>query len=349
MQANLIRNGIDLAIEERRGLLPGWTIEHVSLDGGDDETGEPASMLEAANGRGAANDASVFAYIGPYTSGAAMVSLPILNQVGLLQALPVATWPGLTQSGWAQDEPGRYYPSGSRHAVRLMPPDSAQARVAATKARELGASSAIVLFDDSDYSKGMAAAFRDETAKLGITVVAIVSVAAPPPDGTTMLEQADISFIAPSSLSIADRAASMIAEHPPKIGVITTDVLLSDRLSEQARHRLEGWYAIFNGDPTPGEPRQFSEFAIRFEERFGVQPSEYATNAYDLTAAVLEAAASVGVDRQKILQAVRTGEYEAAVGGPLTFESNGDRQGGSLTIYRFVNGDFELLGEIEAP
>ncbi len=349
MQANLIRHGIDLAVEERRALLPGWTIDHVALDGGDDETGEPSSQVEASNARGAANDARVFAYIGPYTSGAAMVSLPILNRAGLLQALPVATWPGLTQSGWAQDEPDRYYPSGSRHAVRLMPPDSAQARVAATKARELGATSAVMLFDDSDYSKGMAAAFQDETAKLGITGVGTVSLVAPPADWITMVDQADIIFVAPSSLSIAYTAASMIAEHPPRLAVFTTDVLLNDRLSIEARSHMEGWYAIFNGDPTPGDPQRISEFAATFQDRFGVAPSQYAVNAYDVTAAVLETATDMGADRQKIRQAVLTGEYEAAMGGSLAFEPNGDKQGGVLAVYKLVNGDFELLEEIEAP
>lgn len=278
-----------------------------------------------------------------------MVSLPVLNEAGLLQALPVATWPGLTQSGWGNDEPGRYYPSSSRHAVRLMPPDSAQARVAARKARELGANSAVVLSDESDYSKGMAEAFRDEADGIGLTVGHSISLTAPPADWTSRVEQADVVFSAPSSLTLAYTFAAMISEHQPRIGVFTTDVLFSDRLSEEARGRMEGWHVIFNGDATPGEPQRFSDFASRFQGRFGVAPSQYAVNAYDVTAAVVDAAASVGVDRQKILQAVLTGEYEATVGAPLAFGQNGDRRGGALTIYRLVNGDFELLSDIEAP
>lgn len=349
MQARLIRNGIDLAIEERRALLPGWTIQHIALNGGNDETGEPSSQVEASNAHGAAYDASVFAYIGPYTSGAAMVSLPILNQAGLLQALPVATWPGLTQSGWAQGEPGRYYPSGSRHAVRLMPPDSAQARVAAAKAQELGATNAVVLFDDSDYSKGMAAAFQDEAMRLGMTAGNAVGLTEYPPDWTRQVEQVDVVFIAPSSLSIAQAAAEQIARHTPRIGVFTTDLLLSDRLSEGARDHLEGWYVTFNGEALPGESARFTEFEARFQGRFGVPPSQYAVNAYDVTAAVLEAAANVGIDRQRILQEVLNGEYEVAVGRPLAFEPSGDREGGAIAMYRLVNGDFELLEKIEAP
>jgi ABC-type branched-subunit amino acid transport system substrate-binding protein len=344
-----MRQGIELAIEDWRAVLPGWTIEHVALDGGDAESGEPSSQVEASNARGAANDKSVFGYIGPYTSGAAMVSLPILNQAGLLQVLPVATWPGLTQSGWASEEPGRYYPTGSRHAVRLVPPDSAQARVAARKARELGAASALVLSDESDYSKGMVAAFQDEATRLGMTVVAGTNLSAATAEWTLPGKQVDMVFVAPSSLSMAERAGVIIAQDPPRIGVFATDVLLSDRLSEAARNTMEGWYVTFNGDPTPGGSQRFSEFAAKFHDRFGVPPSQSAINSYDVTAAVLETASQVGVDRHKILEAVLTGEYEAGVGGALAFEPGGDRQGGYLTLYRLVNGNFELLGEIEAP
>ncbi len=348
-QANLIRNAIDLAIDESRYLLPGWKIEHVALDGGDDETGETTAKVEAANARGAANDPSVFAYIGPYTSGAAMVSLPILNQAGLLQGLPVATWPGLTQTGWAHGEPERYYPTGTQTMVRLTPPDSAQARVAARKAHALGATTAVVVSDESDYSQGMADTFKDEAGRLGIEVLVMVNISQDPPNWTAASQPVDAIFFAPSSLSIAEAAAVQIGEHPPRIGVFSTDVLLSDRLSTTARRQMEGWYISFNGDLTPGEPDRFSAFARKFEDRFGVAPTQAAVNTYDLTAAVLDAASRVGVHRQKILEEVLAGRYEAGVGGPLSFNPNGDRQGGELTLYRLTNGEFQVLEEVPAP
>jgi branched-chain amino acid transport system substrate-binding protein len=349
MQADLMRDGIDLAIEEHRAVLPAWAIEHVALDGGDEETGETSNRIEMANARAAAGDDSLLAYIGPYTSGATMVSLPILNQAGLLQALPVATWPGLTQSGWGSGEPGRYYPTGAQTMLRLIPPDSVQARVAARKAHELGATSALVLADESDYSKGMAATFEEEAARLNMRVLRVQVPADSRASWTAPTQPVDAIFFAPSSLSIALAAAQKIAEDEPRVGVFTTDILLSERLSIEARAKMEGWYVVFNGDPTPGGTEGFAEFSERFQRRFGVPPSQYAANAYDLTAAVLEATSRTGVDRQKVAEAVLTGTYDGGVGGPLTFQPNGDRQGGSLALYRLVAGEFTLSEEIPAP
>ncbi|HEY0068683.1 MAG TPA: branched-chain amino acid ABC transporter substrate-binding protein [Chloroflexia bacterium] len=348
-QAALIRNGIDLAIDDKRSLLPGWRIEHIALDGGDDETGEWSAYDEAANARGAARDPSVVAYIGPYASGGAMVSLPILNQAGLLQALPVATWPGLTQPGWATGEPSRYYPTGKQTMVRLTPPDSAQARVAARKAKDMGASSALIVSDGSDYSNGMASAFKEEAEKLNVEVVGLLNVSASAEEWSSALAKTDVVFFAPSNLSSATSAASRIAEHPPSIGVFATDVLLSDRLFQQDRASMEGWYVTFNGDATPGGPGLFDDFAGRFEQRFSVRPSQYAANAYDVTAAILAAAARVGVDRGKILEEVLGGSYEEGVAGPLRFEANGDIRGGSLTLYRLLGGEYVRQEALAAP
>ncbi len=348
LQSTQMRNAINLAIDERRELLSGWAIEHVSLDGGDDETGEWSAHKEAANARAAAGDPSVMAYIGPYASGGAMVSMPILNEAGLLQALPAATWPGLTQEGWGSAEPSRYYPTQQRTMVRFMPPDSAQASVAARNAHQLRATSVLVVMDESDYSKGMAAAFRMEAAKLGMTRVGTIDVGVGTREWATALGTADAVFVAPSSLSVATEAAKHIARRPPPAGVFVTDVLLSDRLTEQELALMEGWQVVFNGDLTPGDPARFGLFSREFEEHFGAPPSQYAMNAYDATTLVLEAAARVGKDRRKIIDEVLTGVYEGGAGGPVSFDTNGDIQRGELTLYRLVHGEFVATEELPA-
>lgn len=348
-QGALIRKGIDLAIEDGTSLLPGWKIEHISLEGGDGETGEWSPRVEAENARSAAQDPNVFAYIGPYASGAAMISIPILNEAGMLQALPVATWPGLTEGGWAPGEPGRYYPNGTRTLVRLMPPDSQQARTAARKAHDLGATTVTLAHDGSDYSLGMVAAFASEAQSLGLTVTNVLEVNADEPDLGGSLSAGDALFLAPSNLLTATTVAERMAGRLPSVGVFATDVLLSDRLNEEELVALEGWYVIFNGDSTPGEPERWNELARKFQARYNEQPSQYAANAYDLTSALIEAAARVGVDRSKIAGEVIAGTYEAGIGGPLRFDAKGDVQRGALTLYKLVAGKFVLQEELPVP
>lgn len=348
-QAKLISQAIDLAIEEVGPTLPAWRLEHLTLDGGDEETGDWSARKEEANARAAAGDPSVIAYVGPYASGAAAVSLPILNHAGLLQGLPVATWPGLTRAGWAAGEPERYYPTGLQTMVRLMPPDSAQALVAANKAHELGAATAFIVHDGSDYSLGMAAVFQGAAEKLGIRVTGRADAGIDSEDLWSSVVESDVVFLAPSNLSVVPAAARRIAAEPARIAVFSTDVTLSDQLSQENRQLMEGWYVVFNGDATPGEPGRFEDFDRRFQARYGERPTQYATNAYDLTAAVLEATRRVGPDRSKIATEVLSGTYGAAIRGQLRFAPNGDAQGGQLTLYRLSGGEFVVQEELAVP
>lgn len=347
-QSTLMRNGIDLAIERMRGDLPGWTVEHVPLDGGDPETGEWSAQREEENARAATLDPNVIAYIGPYSSGAAQVSLPILNRAGVLQLLPVATWPGLTEQGWGAGEPQKYYPGGVQTMVRLMPSDSMQARLAARHAYDLGGRSVLVGYDASDYSKGMAAAFRDEASKLGLQVVGLIDATAAPSEWSRSLSRADVLFAAPSSLTVAYAMSRQIEMRPPKVGVIATDVLFSEQLPRNERMRMEGWYVIFNGDATPGAQGQFSEFSELFEQRFGREPSQYAFNAYELARAVLETAQS-GTERQKFVERFFSRYAGEAASGRTLFKGKGDPDMANLTLYRLVGGEYQVQKELEAP
>jgi branched-chain amino acid transport system substrate-binding protein len=66
--------------------------------------------------------------LGESNSGATAVSLPLLNDAGLLQISPSNTYVGLTRSeGADKGEPDKYYPSGKRTYGRIMPPDNVDA------------------------------------------------------------------------------------------------------------------------------------------------------------------------------------------------------------------------------
>ena len=100
-----IRRGIELAFEEVGNQVGNIPIDLQIRDDGN-ETGQWQTEAESKNAQEAAADPAAVAYIGPYNSGAAKVSIPILNRAGLLQISPSTTWPGLTKPGFAQGEPG---------------------------------------------------------------------------------------------------------------------------------------------------------------------------------------------------------------------------------------------------
>jgi branched-chain amino acid transport system substrate-binding protein len=128
-----IRRGIQLAFDEGGNQVGSTQIDLVFLDDGN-EVGQWEPKKEVENAQ-KATDESAVAYIRPYNSGAAKVSIPILNRAGMLQISPSATWPGLTKPGFAQGEPGIFYPTAQRTFFRTISTDEAQAPAAALWAR----------------------------------------------------------------------------------------------------------------------------------------------------------------------------------------------------------------------
>ncbi len=71
--------GIRLAIDEVKAKAGRFTLEYRDLDNSAAASGQWTSEGEAANARMAVQDPNVMAYIGTLNSGAARVSMPILN------------------------------------------------------------------------------------------------------------------------------------------------------------------------------------------------------------------------------------------------------------------------------
>jgi len=103
------------------------------------------------NAEEAARNPQTIAYIGDLNSGATALSLPILNQAGIVQVTPGSGYPGLTNSVTvktskgttnitAQGEPDKYYPqgSGNRTLLRMIPNDLVQASAALKVLRKTG-------------------------------------------------------------------------------------------------------------------------------------------------------------------------------------------------------------------
>ena len=82
--------------------------------------------ITAANAHVAAQDTTTIAYLGDLDSAATAISLPLINDAGILQVSPASPYVGLTSSLDAgQDEPERFYPSGQAH---VRAPDARRSR-----------------------------------------------------------------------------------------------------------------------------------------------------------------------------------------------------------------------------
>ena len=132
-EAAAVRRGIDLALAQAGGRVGDIAITHRPLDNATAEENGWSATRVSANARSAAQDDAAGVYIGELRSAASVLSMPILNEGRLAQISPAASAVGLTRDGpGAQEgEPGRYYPTGEAHFVRLIPDDGVQGTVLA--------------------------------------------------------------------------------------------------------------------------------------------------------------------------------------------------------------------------
>src|SRR3712207_6747748 len=84
--------------------------------------------------------------------------MPILNEAGIPQISPANTAVGLTsdEPGADRGEPEKYYPTGERHYVRIVPKDTIQGAALVTLMKEEGCQNVQLLNDREVYGAGLA-------------------------------------------------------------------------------------------------------------------------------------------------------------------------------------------------
>ena len=113
------------------------------------------------------------AYIGAFNSGASKVSIPILSQAGVPQISPANTYVGLTTNdpGSEPGEPDKYYPTGQRTYVRIVPKDTIQAAALVTLMKTDGCTKVAMTNDKEVYGAGLARVIELSAKTQGLTIV----------------------------------------------------------------------------------------------------------------------------------------------------------------------------------
>ena len=162
VQTTAVVNGAKLALEQAGNKAGPHTIKYESLDDSTAQAGNWTPEQESANARKAAQDDSTAVYIGTFNSGAAAVSIPILNEAGVPMISPANTAVGLTtdQPGSNPGEPDKYYPAGTRNYARIVPKDTIQGAALATVMKEDGCTKVQLTNDKEVYGAGLASEHR---------------------------------------------------------------------------------------------------------------------------------------------------------------------------------------------
>jgi branched-chain amino acid transport system substrate-binding protein len=169
-EASAVLAGEQLALHNAHRRVGRFRIDLISLDDSG-STGRWEPGITAVNARIADKDPRTIAYLGDYDSGATAVSLPANNLAGILQVSPMSPYVGLTSSFEAgQGDPERFYPTGKRNFVRLLPGDAVQGAAQVALMRQLGVSSVYVLADSEPFGAPLAGIVASDAKLAGIDV-----------------------------------------------------------------------------------------------------------------------------------------------------------------------------------
>ncbi len=172
-------NGEKLALKQAGGKAGQWKVNFISMD--DSTATSPTNYdlnLCQQDARKAATDPKAVYLVGPFNSGCAEVEIPITNQAGLPQVSPANTYPGLTtnEPGTSPGEPQKYYPTGQRTYLRIVPRDTIQGQAGLVAMKQLGCTRVAVADDKTPYGVGLATQIQLHGTANGITVTSVTPV-----------------------------------------------------------------------------------------------------------------------------------------------------------------------------
>lgn len=357
---------VQLCLADFGNAAGGYKLTYEALDDGTAaNNGGWTADQESNNANKVVNDADAMVYMGTYNSGAAKISIPILNAVqpgGMAMISYANTYPGLTKAIAGvtdQGEPDKYYPSGKRNYMRVCPADDIQGSADATWAyKELGKKKAYVLHDNSLYGKGVAAGFKLQFEKLGGQTLGFEGYDKSASDYQSLMTS--ISSKGPDILfcgaTVDNNAAKVLQDMrsvmpADQVTFLGPDGLINDAFVKGAGQDAEGAYLTFAGY-TPdkllalGGPG--ADYVKRITAILGHSPDSYAVYGYETAVVAIQAIDKLGQkDRGKILDTMlHTEGFVSLLGGTWSFTATGDTDSAIIGLSQVKNGKITYIKTI---
>jgi branched-chain amino acid transport system substrate-binding protein len=320
-----------LALEQAGGRAGAHTIRLVSRNDATRRGWDPGRVAE--NARRATGDESAIAYLGEFNSGASAISMPILNEAGILQVSPFNGYVGLTRREAAlPGEPSKYRPAGVRTYGRVNPADHVQAAAIAALLQAEGHRRVFLVDDREAYGAGLAAMVRRRVRARGIRVVGRRHLRTPQGRRNLISIARAIRRARPDAMvfgGIAENNAAglwrEVHRRNPRIALIgpegVTDRAFYRHLGGAARRTL-----ITNPTLEPAAyPPAAQAFSAAFRTRFSHEPQPYALYGYEAMSVVLDSIARAGTaDRAAVVGAFFATRDRDSVLGRYSIDANGD-------------------------
>jgi branched-chain amino acid transport system substrate-binding protein len=339
-------NGEKLALSQAGYKAGQFKVNFISMD---DSTATSPTNYDLnvcqADARKAATDSKAVYVVGPFNSGCAEVEIPITNQARLPQVSPANTYPGLTtnDAGTSPGEPQKYYPTGKRTYLRIVPRDTIQGIAGLVAMKQAGCTRVAVANDKTPYGVGLATQIVLHHGDNGITLAGSNG-----PSGTGLDPTAPNYRAYASSLKAAGVNCVYTGFNPPGEVELVKDI----NAAIPTAKIFGGDGVCSSGETNPakgGFPASIAPlfhctqaargllsypggktFADAYKAKYGTAVSAidpYAIYGYDAMKLGLDTIGKLGAkgnDRAAILAALfATKGYQGAT-GTYGFDSNGD-------------------------
>ena len=305
-----------------------------------------------------ASDPQVVAVVGHICSGATTSASDVYEDARIPMMSPSATAAGVTERG---------LDVMNRVAFR----DDVQGVVVSHYMyKVLGIRQIAVLHDNDTYGLGLAEVVRDTFTELGGEIVAFQGINVDDQDYRPVLTS--LVPLEPEAIYFGGYVQQAVLLVPQKNDVGLQDVIFfsddgvyGEALISGAGDAAEGVYAAFAEQPQT-DPERLEAFVDTYEEMFDILPSDlgpFHYHAYDLAKIILNAIDAVSVvddagnlviNREELIEAVRTTTEYDGLTGLLTCNDKGDCGAGSIAINLVEDGGWvsvevpEDLLEMEA-
>ncbi|MBI4492876.1 MAG: branched-chain amino acid ABC transporter substrate-binding protein [Chloroflexi bacterium] len=358
-QTDTMVNAMKMALEESNNKVGDATIAYDDMDDATAAKGSWDAAKEAENANKAAADQNVLLYLGTFNSGAAKVSIPILNRAGPLGMIsPANTYPGLTKKveGVEANEPDVYYPNKTRNYYRVIPADDLQGPMGASWAKDLGAKKVYILDDTELYGHGIAVAFQLAAKKLNLDVVGGPDgIDAKASDYRALAQKiktsgADLVYFGGITQNNAGKLWQDLKAAVPDLKLMGPDGIMENAFIEAAGPAAEGSYITFGGVPPDQLKGKGADFVKKYKDKYKQDLEAYTAYGYEAARVGLKAIQDCGKkDRACVVEALSKVKNFDGVLGTWSFTETGDTTLTTGSGNTVKNGKFEFVKVLEAP
>ena len=347
-QTGPLVNGIKLALAEAGGKAGKFSVNYQSLDDSTAAAGKWDPGQTAADARKVASDPKAVYYIGEFNSGASEVSIPILNSAGIPMVSPANTYVGLTTKlpGSAAGEPTKYYPSGKRNYLRIVPIDSIQAAADLIAMKNAGCTKIAVANDKEAYGAGLGTLLGLEKGFYGDTITSNTGIDPTAPNfrsyaSTIQGQGADCFFFSGIVSNGAVQLTKDVHAALPKAKIFVPDGACTGSYTNP---KMGGVPAAI--DPLiqctvatldlPAYPGG-KDFLAKYKAKYNATPDPYAIYGYEAMKLGLDTISKLGAqgsDKAAVLKALFATQNRSSVLGSYGFDANGDTTLKSYGLYK---------------